>query len=167
MSLMCCSQDLTLQAILSNGVATVRQTLGGMFSAMAAEKAKKWRKLVLTPVFAIVQSCATSSFSVESWSGAGPMRRNRLAAPVSGRSQLRRLLLSATGLKGSNTSPAPGKVAPDFTLQDSEGASVNLSAYKGRVVLLDFWATWCHGCQTEIPWYVEFQNRYKSRGLAA
>jgi len=161
------SQDLTLQAILSNGVATVRQTLGRMFSAMAAEKAKKWRKLVLTPVFAIVQSCATSSFSVESWSGEVTMRMNKLAALVAGTTLLCLLLISATGLKGSNTSPASGKVAPDFTLQDSEGASVNLSAYKGRVVLLDFWATWCHGCQTEIPWYVEFQNRYKSRGLAA
>ncbi len=52
MSLMCGSQDLTLQAILSNGVATVRQTLRRMFSAMAAERAKKRRKLVLTPVYA-------------------------------------------------------------------------------------------------------------------
>ena len=49
MSLMCGSQDLTLQAILSNGVATVRQTLSRVFSAMAAERAKKGRKLVLTP----------------------------------------------------------------------------------------------------------------------
>ena len=48
-SLMCGSQDLTLQAILSNGIATVRQTLRRMFSAMAAERAKKRRKLVLTP----------------------------------------------------------------------------------------------------------------------
>jgi hypothetical protein len=50
---MCGSQDLTLQAILSNGVATVRQTLRRMFSAMAAEGAKKRRKLVLTPVYNI------------------------------------------------------------------------------------------------------------------
>jgi hypothetical protein len=47
----CGSQDLTLQAILSNGVATVRQTLRRIFSAMAAERAKKRRKLVLTPVY--------------------------------------------------------------------------------------------------------------------
>jgi len=46
----CDSQDLTLLAILSNGVATVRQTLSWVFSAMAAERAKKGRKLVLTPV---------------------------------------------------------------------------------------------------------------------
>jgi hypothetical protein len=51
-NLNCDSQDLTLLAILSNGVATVRQTLSRVFSAMAAERAKKGRKLVLTPGFA-------------------------------------------------------------------------------------------------------------------
>jgi peroxiredoxin len=59
------------------------------------------------------------------------------------------------------------KAAPNFTLSDSKGASVRLSDYQGRVVLLDFWATWCHGCKTEIPWYMEFQNKYKDKGLSA
>jgi thiol-disulfide isomerase/thioredoxin len=58
------------------------------------------------------------------------------------------------------------KAAPNFTLENSAGVSVNLADYRGKVVLLDFWATWCHGCKTEIPWYVEFQDRYKERGLA-
>jgi len=59
------------------------------------------------------------------------------------------------------------KAAPDFTLEDSTGAPIQLSAFKGKVVLLDFWATWCHGCKIEIPWYVEFQEKYKQRGLSA
>jgi peroxiredoxin len=59
------------------------------------------------------------------------------------------------------------KAASDFNLEDSSGALITLSSYKGRVVLLDFWATWCTGCKQEIPWYVEFQDKYKRRGLSA
>jgi peroxiredoxin len=59
------------------------------------------------------------------------------------------------------------KLAPDFTLQNSVGTAVKLSGYRGKIVLLDFWATWCHGCMTEIPWYIEFQQKYEERGLVA
>lgn len=58
------------------------------------------------------------------------------------------------------------KPAPNFTLIDQHGAPIHLSDYQGKVVLLDFWATWCHGCKLEIPWYMDFQNKYKSKGLA-
>jgi peroxiredoxin len=59
-----------------------------------------------------------------------------------------------------------GEAAPGFTLHNSKGAPVTLSQYKGKVVLLDFWATWCTGCKVELPWYVEFDKKYKRKGLA-
>jgi cytochrome c biogenesis protein CcmG/thiol:disulfide interchange protein DsbE len=55
--------------------------------------------------------------------------------------------------------------APDFTLEDARGNKVHLSDFRGRVVLLNFWATWCTGCKTEVPWLVTFEEKYKSKGL--
>jgi peroxiredoxin len=60
---------------------------------------------------------------------------------------------------------ASRKAAPGFELADSAGAPLKLSDYKGRVVLLNFWATWCHGCRTEIPWFIQFEDKYKQNGL--
>lgn len=62
--------------------------------------------------------------------------------------------------------PESRKAAPDFTLTNAQGVPFGLLQFKGKVVLLDFWATWCHGCKTKIPWYVEFQNTYKQDGLS-
>lgn len=58
------------------------------------------------------------------------------------------------------------KAAPNFTVNDSKGAPVSLADYKGKVVLLNFWATWCHGCVEEMPWFMEFQDKYRAKGLA-
>ena len=56
--------------------------------------------------------------------------------------------------------------APDFTLRDIHGVPVRLADYRGQVVLLNFWATWCGPCQTEMPWFQEFGAAYKDRGFA-
>ena len=57
------------------------------------------------------------------------------------------------------------KSAPDFKLKDASGMSVELSSYRGKVVLLNFWATWCGPCEMEIPWFVQFEQEYKSKGF--
>jgi peroxiredoxin len=58
------------------------------------------------------------------------------------------------------------KPAPQFTLEDATGAKVTLADYKGKVVLLNFWATWCAPCKIEIPWFMEFEKTYKDRDFA-
>ena len=57
------------------------------------------------------------------------------------------------------------KSAPDFSLKDANGHTVRLSDFRGRVVLLNFWATWCTPCQAEIPWFIELQQKYQADGL--
>ncbi|MGB9463794.1 MAG: TlpA disulfide reductase family protein [Candidatus Acidiferrum sp.] len=68
-----------------------------------------------------------------------------------------------TVLKADN--PKADLQEPELTLKDLDGKDVSLSEYKGKVVLVNFWATWCEPCRVEIPWLIEMQQKYADKGF--
>jgi cytochrome c biogenesis protein CcmG/thiol:disulfide interchange protein DsbE len=58
-----------------------------------------------------------------------------------------------------------GEPAPDFSVKDLNDKNVTLADYKGKVVLVNFWATWCDPCRVEIPWLIEMQDKYGPKGF--
>lgn len=80
------------------------------------------------------------------------------------------VLVTHYAVRLRHDSPAPPAVAkylpaPDFTLPQLDGHDLRLSSYRGKVVLLDFWATWCDPCREEIPHLIELQKKYADTGL--
>jgi thiol-disulfide isomerase/thioredoxin len=103
------------------------------------------------------------------WAGWHNLRERRLAMQ---RAQESKVELIPDGAKGKDddgasleTPKMQGKQAPNFTLVDLEGKKVSLSDYKGRPVLVNFWATWCGPCKVEMPWFEEFRKQYSAQGL--
>jgi cytochrome c biogenesis protein CcmG/thiol:disulfide interchange protein DsbE len=75
------------------------------------------------------------------------------------------LVPDANGGAAQFVSPLKGKPAPAFTLEDLSGKKVSLASYKGKAVLINFWATWCGPCKIETPWLVELRDKYASQGF--
>ena len=75
------------------------------------------------------------------------------------------LYLAAHHYRRANSIVVQHSLAPGFTLPQLNGQQIHLSDYRGKVVLLDFWATWCDPCREEVPHLVELQNKYRDRGL--
>jgi thiol-disulfide isomerase/thioredoxin len=103
------------------------------------------------------------------WAGWHNLRERRLAMQ---RAQENHVVLvpdkAGDAEQGTTDSEQPhmrGKVAPGFTLTDLDGKKVSLSDFKGRPVLVNFWATWCGPCKVEMPWFEQFQKQYAAQGF--
>jgi thiol-disulfide isomerase/thioredoxin len=125
---------------------------------------------------ALVLGVMVLGISMLLWAGWHNLRERRLAMQ---RAQKSRVVLvpekaegTAAAASGGTGDVAPvegyhlrGKPAPAFALTNLEGKKVSLADYKGRPVLVNFWATWCGPCKVEMPWFEEFRKQYAAQGF--
>jgi thiol-disulfide isomerase/thioredoxin len=118
----------------------------------------KRNTLVITAVLFILSAFA--------WAGWANYEYRKQAAEKAVASVAKgELVPDAAGGTPQYISPLKGKPAPAFVLEDLSGKKVSLASYKGKAVLINFWATWCAPCKIETPWLVELRNQYAAQGF--
>ena len=117
----------------------------------------KRNTLVLFAVLFLLAALAWAGWA--NWEYRKQAAEARLASVAKGE------LVAGAGDIPQYISPLLHKPAPDFTLLDLSGKKVSLASYKGKAVLINFWATWCGPCKIETPWLVELNNQYAPQGL--
>ena len=118
----------------------------------------KRNTLVITAVLFILAAFA--------WAGwANWEYRQQAAERVLAGAAQAQLVPDAAGGAAQFLSPLKGQPAPGVTLEDLSGNKVSLAGYKGKAVLLNFWATWCGPCKIETPWLIELRNQYAAQGF--
>lgn len=113
--------------------------------------------LVLTAVLLILAIFAWAGWA--NWEYRRQLADERLANAAKGE------LVPGTGGTLQYISPLNGKAAPAFALEDLSGKKVTLASYRGKAVLVNFWATWCGPCKVETPWLVELRDKYAAQGF--
>jgi len=118
----------------------------------------KRNTIVLSVVLFILAIFAWAGWA--NWKYRQQAAEKRLASAARGE-----LVADASGNVPQYVSPLKGKPAPNFTLQDLSGKKVSLADFKGKALLINFWATWCGPCKVETPWLVELRNQYAAKGF--
>ena len=118
----------------------------------------KRNTLVVTAVLFILAVFAWSGWA--NWEYRKQARERLLAMAPQGE-----MVANAAGGGPQYVTPLQGKPAPPFTLEDLSGKKLSLTSYKGKAVLINFWATWCAPCKIETPWLIELRNQYAAQGF--
>ena len=115
---------------------------------------------------ALVVAMMIAGISLLLWAGWHNLRERRLAMQQSEANHVYLTPAKPGDAAAGDAEPAlAGKPAPAFALRDLAGNKVSLADYKGRPVLVNFWATWCAPCKLEMPWFEQFRQQYASQGF--
>jgi cytochrome c biogenesis protein CcmG/thiol:disulfide interchange protein DsbE len=114
----------------------------------------------------VVLSVVLFILAVFAWAGWANWEYRRQAAERLLASEAKGELVPTTvGDSLDISSPLVGKPAPSFALEDLSGKKVSLASYKGKALLINFWATWCAPCKIETPWLIDLRKQYASQGF--